>query len=51
VVVGEVIECPLHQGRFCIKTGKALSAPVSSPIEVFETKVDDGKIYIRMVTA
>ena len=51
VVVGEVIECPLHQGRFCVKTGKALSAPVSAPIQVFATKVDDGKIYIRMVTA
>ena len=42
VVVGEVIECPLHQGRFCIKTGKALSAPVSKPIQTFETKLENG---------
>ena len=47
VVVGEVIECPLHQGRFCLKTGKALSAPVSSPIETFEVKLDGGKVFIR----
>ena len=27
VVIGTVIECPLHQGRFDIATGKALRAP------------------------
>ena len=27
IVIGTVIECPLHQGRFDIPTGKALSAP------------------------
>ena len=47
VVVGDVIECPLHQGRFCIKTGKALSAPVSVPIETFEVKVDNGKVFLK----
>tara|TARA_B100001094_G_C17396697_1_gene423802 strand:- start:158 stop:478 length:321 start_codon:yes stop_codon:yes gene_type:complete len=48
VVVGEVIECPLHQGRFCIKTGKALSAPVSKAIQTFETKVENGSIFVRI---
>ena len=48
VVVGEVIECPLHQGRFCIKTGKALSAPVSKSIQTFETKVENGSIFVRI---
>jgi len=51
VVVGEVIECPLHQGRFCIKTGKALSAPVSKPIETFETKLEAGNVYVRLKEA
>lgn len=51
VVVGEVIECPLHQGRFCIKTGKALSAPVSEPIKVYQTKVEDTKVYVRLVAS
>jgi naphthalene 1,2-dioxygenase system ferredoxin subunit len=48
VVVGEVIECPLHQGRFCLKTGKALSAPVSAPIETFEVKLEDGKVFVKL---
>ena len=48
IVVGEVIECPLHQGRFCLKTGRALSAPVSDAVNVFETKVVDDKIFVRI---
>lgn len=47
IVVGSVIECPLHQGRFCIKSGKALSAPVSIPIQTYEVKVEDGKVYVK----
>ena len=48
IVVGEVIECPLHQGRFCLKTGRALSAPVSDAVNIFETKVVDDKIFVRI---
>ena len=48
IVVGDVIECPLHQGRFCLKTGRALSAPVSDAINIFETKVVDDKIFVKI---
>ena len=48
IVVGEVIECPLHQGRFCLKTGRALSAPVSDAVNIFETKVVGNKIFVRI---
>lgn len=48
IVVGEVIECPLHQGRFCLKTGRALSPPVSDAVNIFETKVVDDKIFVRI---
>src|SRR5690348_14504125 len=40
VVVGDVIECPLHQGRFCIRTGKPKGGPVSVPLRIFPTKVE-----------
>ena len=51
VVVGDVIECPLHQGRFCIRTGKALSAPVSEAITTYETKVEEGRVFVRLALA
>lgn len=40
------VECPLHQGKFCIKTGEAMTAPVSEPVETFETRLIDGRVEI-----
>lgn len=44
---GEVIECPLHEGRFNIKTGQALGAPVEEDVATYEVKVEDGKVFVR----
>ena len=40
------IECPLHQGRFDIRTGKAMGAPVATPIQTYQVKVEDGKVLV-----
>ncbi|KRB83141.1 Rieske (2Fe-2S) protein [Sphingomonas sp. Root710] len=45
------IECPLHQGKFCIKTGEALTTPVTEPVATFETRVSDGRIEVAIATA
>jgi nitrite reductase/ring-hydroxylating ferredoxin subunit len=42
------VECPLHQGRFDVKTGKAMGAPVTVPIKVFPVKVADGQIHVDL---
>ena len=47
-MIDDIIECPLHQGRFCVKDGRALSPPVSEPIVTFPTKVEDGKFYVQL---
>lgn len=44
---GGEIECPLHEGRFDIKTGKALCAPVSEDLRTYEVKVEDGKVFVK----
>ena len=46
LVIGTVIECPLHQGRFDVTNGKALSAPVCVDLKTYPTKVEDGDVYI-----
>ncbi|MDB3921001.1 non-heme iron oxygenase ferredoxin subunit [Paracoccaceae bacterium] len=46
LVIGTVIECPLHQGRFDVTNGKALSAPVCVDLNTYPTKVEDGDVYI-----
>lgn len=48
VVVGDVIECPLHQGRFCVRSGRALSPPVAVPVATYPTRLADGKVYVRL---
>ena len=51
VVVGGVIECPFHQGRFDIRTGKALAAPVIVPLQTFPVKVINDRIFVRVTKA
>ena len=46
LVDGEVIECPLHQGRFNVISGKALSAPVCEDLETFPVKVENDDVYV-----
>ena len=48
VVIGTVIECPLHQGRFDITTGKALRAPVRIDLGTYPVKVEGGIIFIKI---
>lgn len=47
-VVGEVIECPLHQGRFDICTGKALGAPVCVDLLTYPVRIEDGAVLIGL---
>ncbi|MEC9152872.1 MAG: nitrite reductase (NAD(P)H) small subunit [Pseudomonadota bacterium] len=44
---GREIECPLHEGRFDIKTGKALCAPVSEDLKTYEVKVENGNVFVK----
>ena len=48
MVIDNVIDCPLHQGRFDIPSGKALSAPVCVDLKTWPVKVDDGEICINV---
>jgi 3-phenylpropionate/trans-cinnamate dioxygenase ferredoxin component len=50
-VMGDIIECPLHQGQFHIPTGKALAEPVCVDLKTYPVKVDDGKLYINLGTS
>lgn len=45
-VEGGVIECPLHFGKFDIRSGRALSAPCTVDLAVYTVKVDAGAIAI-----
>ncbi len=43
---GELIECPLHGGCFDIKTGKAMTPPVTDDIKTYEVKIDGDDVLV-----
>ena len=42
------IECPLHQGRFDVRTGRALCAPLTQDLAVHEVRVEGGRVFLRL---
>lgn len=47
-VIDDIIECPLHQGRFHIPTGTAKGAPVTCNLRTYQVKVEGDKVYIGL---
>lgn len=45
-VEGDEVECPFHQGRFCIRTGRPTAAPCTTPLKTWAVVVQGGKICI-----
>ena len=43
---GEIIECPLHQGRFDLRNGKALCSPATVNLKTYSTRMINGEIQI-----
>ena len=48
---GHEIECPLHQGRFDVRDGSALCAPLTQPLRVYPVRLDQGKVFVQLVAA
>jgi Na(+)-translocating NADH:ubiquinone oxidoreductase F subunit len=46
LVIGDLIECPKHNGRFNFKDGSVKRAPVCVGLNTYKTKVVDGVIMI-----
>ena len=47
VEAGEV-ECPLHAGRFDIRSGCPRSAPVERPVATYPVEIIDGMVHVRI---
>jgi len=45
---GDEIECPLHGGRFNVRTGKALTSPVECDIRTFPVRDVDGAVQVLL---
>lgn len=45
---GHEIECPLHQGKFDIRNGKALCAPLTEDIRTYPIKIEGDRVLIEI---
>jgi len=41
-----VIECPMHQSRFDVRTGNCLNPPALEDVPRFEIRVEGGDIFV-----
>jgi 3-phenylpropionate/trans-cinnamate dioxygenase ferredoxin subunit len=48
LVMGNVIECPKHNGRFHIPTGQAKRAPVCVDLKTYAVKIEGDKVFIQI---
>jgi naphthalene 1,2-dioxygenase ferredoxin component len=45
---GHEIECPLHQGRFDVRTGAPTCAPVTEAIRSYPVKIEGGRVWLAL---
>lgn len=50
-VEGGCIECPLHQARFEIRSGKCLGPPAEGDVAAIPVRIEAGEVYVALPTA
>jgi naphthalene 1,2-dioxygenase ferredoxin component len=45
---GHEIECPLHQGRFDVRTGQPAGAPATQAIRSYPVKIEGGRVFLAI---
>jgi 3-phenylpropionate/trans-cinnamate dioxygenase ferredoxin component len=48
LVMGDIIECPKHNGRFNYKTGQGKGAPIITNLRTYPVKVEDGTVFVEI---
>lgn len=48
---GDIIECPLHGGRFEVRTGKGLGPPIVCDLKVYAVRLTGDNIEVNLSDA
>lgn len=43
---GHEIECPLHQGKFDVRTGHAKCAPITQDTRAYPVRIEGGRVFL-----
>lgn len=46
-VENDVVICPRHGARFCLRTGAALTPPAYEPVRTYATRVAEGFVEVE----
>lgn len=46
---GHEIECPLHQGKFDVRSGRATYDPAIEPVRAYPVKIEGGRVFLSLV--
>jgi naphthalene 1,2-dioxygenase ferredoxin component len=45
---GDVLECPLHGGRFEAKTGRGMGAPIICDLKVYPVRIEGDDVLVDL---
>jgi naphthalene 1,2-dioxygenase ferredoxin component len=45
---GHEIECPLHQGKFDVRDGRATCEPATEPLRGYPVKIEGSRVFIQI---
>ena len=48
LMMEHVIECPKHNGRFDIRDGRPLGAPVCVALKTYPAKIEGGRVLVQL---
>lgn len=47
-LTGHEIECPLHQGRFDVRSGQPTCAPATEALRSYPVKIEGGRVWLAL---
>ena len=47
-VEGHEIECPVHQGRFDLRTGEPTCAPATVALKIYPVRIENGRVQLSL---
>jgi len=47
-VLGDCIECPLHQGQFDVRTGAPMCEPVTEPVPRWPVRIEAEEVWVGL---
>jgi nitrite reductase/ring-hydroxylating ferredoxin subunit/uncharacterized membrane protein len=49
-LTGDIVECPWHASRFCMRDGRVLTGPATVNAPRYDVRVRDGQVEIRRIS-